>query len=360
MLLATMRISYINKKVNGNTDTTDSEIFDEVIQDVQNFLNSSGYGYIPYTSTNTPAPKSWPSFTTATLPSNFITLQTQINGFSGIRIQDKIQRIYNAVTSLVQSPYNFKYISARIGDIAKPPPSKNVEANSSVPVGIKVVCKLSDINTLIQQNSPSGIFDPTVTPAQYESILGMVPEGVVISIIDTSTGNAVWDPITTFRNSNTIVPFPNTTNVGTYIFYTNAVKFNSSELPIQKQSDKNIIDRFIYNTLDILVGFSNLDKSSSLYQNILYRYKADSNILNLLPAINSFKFQNIVYETYSQVVEDFQNAGTIDIYKLHNSDGTPIFTNNNSLYMGLAGLTIISVSGYFIYRFLKQRKFKYI
>jgi hypothetical protein len=360
-LLAIMRSRYVYQKAIMKNRNQDSDIFMFIKESVEQFLNSRAYGQIPDAPTNTPAPNSWPSFTGATLPIRFLNLKTAINNISEIGIDEKLSRISSGIDYLSANESE-ESISYAMDEATRPiiQRLKNVSATSWVPVGFKGVCKLSDIYSFVTTTSlPSNIFDPAITIAQYRDIISKAPEGTIIQVIDTATGTAVWDPINYFNTNNTIQKLPNTTNVGTYIFYTNLGKFYINELPSQTQSEKDIIDRILYNMLDIFVGINNMDKSSGFYNTIMANFGADPKLLKLLPLINKFQFQNIVYEQYSTVVEDFQNSGTVDIYKLYNHDKTPIFTDNTSIYMGIAGIAgvvIIGASGYMLYRYMRKNK----
>lgn len=230
-----------------------------------------------------------------------------------------------------------------------------------VPVGLKIACKLSDLQ----------VYMPRLDASMFNSI----PPGGLILILDATTGVAVWDPITTFRKNGTIQPFPSSTTQQSYILYTNAIKFSPStdaNFPLQSQSDRNAVDKIIYNMLDSLVQLNSISVLGNIIRSITppgaslsagpggLQISAEA-ISNYVGIINKFTFQNIVYEKYGTTIEhftkeNFENVGAPPP-KVYNINRDLIYSDNSIPYgtiamsLALAGLTTGA-----IYYFMKNKK----
>jgi hypothetical protein len=230
-----------------------------------------------------------------------------------------------------------------------------------VPVGLKIACKLSDLQ----------VYMPRLDASMFNSI----PPGGLILILDATTGVAVWDPVTTFRKNGTIQPFPSSTTQQSYILYTNAIKFSPStdaNFPLQSQSDRNAVDKIIYNMLDSLVQLNSISVLGNIIRSITpqgaslsagpggLQISAEA-ISNYVGIINKFTFQNIVYEKYGTTIEhfskeNFENVGAPPP-KVYNINRDLIYSDNSIPYgtiamsLALAGLTTGA-----IYYFMKNKK----
>lgn len=352
LLFGSIRTTYIVSKSHMQPD---SHCLEQIISN-SNLAINGNYNYV-VPATELSSIKTWPSFTTATLASDLSEAISKVYATAGLPDIDKFYRINSLFyyKSMGHDPRGVGF-----GKHIPPPPK--VTSSSLVPVGIQILCKLSDLAGYLKFLNGRGVpfLDETMTPAEYASRYppSMIPPGLTAKIIDKSNGAIVWDPITTYVTNGTIAPFPNTTNVGTYIFYTNVGKIVPYEVP-QKQSDRNAIDRILYNILDIFVTIDGTDKTSSLYGYLVNNLNISPELISASSFISSFQFQNIVYETYSTLSEDFTGSqnDSLQLDKLHYGDGTKLFptlTVTSVLAYGSA----IALFGGAVYYAMKQKIFK--
>jgi hypothetical protein len=354
LLFGSIRNNYILVKSNGGSDTTCLEQIIAVSNGVLNG-NSAVNPVVPATEPS--SIKTWPSFTTATLASDLSDAISKVYAVPKLRdiyILDRIITLFY-IKSMGEDPRGVEF-----GKYVPPPPK--VTGSSLVPVGIQILCKLSDLAAYFKYLDGMGIpfLDAAMTPADYASKYppSMIPPGLTAKIIDKSNGAIVWDPITAYVTDGTIAPFPNTTTVGTYIFYTNVGKIVPYEVP-QAQSDRNAIDRILYNILDIFVAVDGTDKTSSLYGYLVNNLRIPAELISASSFISSFQFQNIVYETYSTVSEDFTGSqnDSLQLNKLHYGDGTKLFPTI-TLTSVLAYGSAIALFGGAVYYAMKKKMFK--
>ena len=352
LLFGYIRTTYIVSKSHMQPD---SHCLEQIMANSNLAINGNSNYVVPATEPS--SIKTWPSFTTATLASDLSEAISKVYATAGLPDIDKFYRI--------NSLFYFKSIGhdprgAGFGKHIPPPPK--VSSSSLVPVGIQILCKLSDLAGYLKFVNGKGIpfLDAAMTPADYASRYppSMIPPGLTAKIIDKSNGAIVWDPITAYVTNGTIAPFPNTTNIGTYVFYTNVGKIVPYEVP-QKQSDRNAIDRILYNILDIFVTIDGTDKTSSLYGYLVNNMNISPELISASSFISSFQFQNIVYETYSTVSEDFTGSqnDSLQLNKLHYGDGTklfPMLTVTSVLAYGSA----IALFGGAVYYAMKKKIFK--
>jgi hypothetical protein len=177
--------------------------------------------------------------------------------------------------------------------------SSSLSPETLVPVGLKVRCKLSDVSQY-------------VPPISLMPLM-MVPLNAQILILDAVTSEVVWDPINYFIDNGTVQPFPTSSESKSYVLYTNAIRFipnlTSDMLPIQLQQDRDSIDKIIFNSLDTIVNLYKL----SILEKILPQASMFTSALSTDNArifkavINIVRFETILYEKYSIMIEHFIN-----------------------------------------------------
>jgi hypothetical protein len=177
--------------------------------------------------------------------------------------------------------------------------SPSLAPDTLVPVGVKLSCKLSDISTYM--------------PPLTFSMLAVTPLNTQTIILDAVTSEVVFDPLNHFIQNGNIQSFPTTSVSKSYVFYTNAIRtipnLTADMLPIQFQQDRDSIDKIIFNSLDTVV---NLYKLSAL-EKIIPQAQMFSSALSTDNAnkfkeiLNIVRFETIIYEKYSEMIEHFRN-----------------------------------------------------
>lgn len=169
-------------------------------------------------------------------------------------------------------------------------------------------------------------------------------------IIDTSNDKVIYDPITEYKNTKTMSPFPNTTTVGTYIIYLNMVKVDppdSTGRPPYKLCTSTVDNNSVINMFRTMLIMKEEDyielrkpevkngsvinakrqeigaKMQEVRESPTYDLFPLGNFLRLCAVIKNINFISFAYEDCE--ADSFQNLeGFASFNKIYDSNGTVI------------------------------------
>ena len=205
---------------------------------------------------------------------------------------DNDVQIFNKMNDILNKTIDTKLASVKNNSPSLPP-------ETLVPVGVKIFCKLSDLV-------------PYVPPVSLAYLM-MAPLNTKLLILDAVTSEVVWDPINYSIENGIVQPFPTSAVSKSYVIYTDAIRsipnLTVDMLPLQMQQDRDSIDKIIFNSLDTIVNLykiSVLDKIIPQASMYLQGLNSDSAAI-FKTILNIVRFETIIYEKYSAMIEHFRN-----------------------------------------------------